>query len=293
MRPPRLSPGLALLTFALAPPAHAQPDAGARPAPDAGALIAFPGQYTPRPTGLKGTSEPKSCHRLTDLAEKVACFEHVAFDFGRTDRYAAANAALAPPRKREKRVVFFGDSITDNWSRAAFGGFFPGKPYVNRGIGGQTSAQMLIRFRADVIALKPRVVVILAGTNDVSANAGPITPEAIQNNLASLADLARANKIKVVLASLLPVCDDKKDGDGKPRLRTKDRPPETLRALNKWIAAFARKRRHVFLDYHKAMVDPRGLLRPELTDDGLHPNGAGYAIMKPLAERAIAAALRR
>jgi lysophospholipase L1-like esterase len=262
------------------------------PAPPDPPLIAFPGQYAPRAPEQKYSPSPKSCQRL-EPAERLACLQAVAFDFPTMSRYAAANAALAPPRPGERRVVFMGDSITDNWSKTSFGGFFPGKPYVNRGIGAQTTGQMLIRFRADVIALKPRVVVILAGTNDVSGNAGPVAPEAIQDNLASMAELARVAGIKVVLASLLPVTDAKVDASGKPIQRTTDRPPETLRALNGWIARYARKHGHVFLDYFTAMIDERGALKAELTGDGLHPNAAGYTIMAPLAEKAIAAALRR
>ena len=135
----------------------------------------------------------------------------MASDFAGFYRYAAANAALAAPKPGEERVVFYGDSITDNWSKPEYGGFFPGRPYVNRGIGGQTTAQMLLRFRADVLALQPRVVVILAGTNDVAGNAGPVTTAQIQDNLATLSELAKLHGVRVVLASLLPVSDDKKD----------------------------------------------------------------------------------
>jgi lysophospholipase L1-like esterase len=237
-------------------------------------------------------SNPKPCRTVKELTARVACFEHTSFNWPGLARYDAANKALAPAGPKESRVVFLGDSITDNWSKPGYGGFFPGRPYVNRGIGGQTSGQMLVRFRADVLAHKPRVVVILAGTNDVSGNVGPQPPGTIENNLSSMADLARVSGVKVVLASLLPVSDDKRDEGGRPRLRTGDRPPETLRALNAWIAQYARKNRHIFLDYHAALVTPEGALRPELNDDGLHPNAAGYAVMAPLAEKAIAAALR-
>jgi lysophospholipase L1-like esterase len=136
-------------------------------------------------------------------------------------------------------------------------------------------------------------VVILAGTNDLAGNAGPVAPEAIQANLASLADLARASGIRVVLASLLPVSDDKQTPQGQPLVRTQDRPPEAIRALNAWIADHARRHRHGFLDYHAALADERGLLRSQLNDDGLHPNAAGYAVMAPLAEKAIARVLGR
>jgi lysophospholipase L1-like esterase len=260
-------------------------------APAAEIPIAFPGQYAPWPPGYKFSAQPKSCRGITDLVERAACLDHIAFDWPSLERYAAANLALGTAKPAEKRVVFLGDSITDNWSKPVAGGFFRGKPYVNRGIGGQTTGQMLVRFRPDVIALAPKVVVILAGTNDLSGNAGPSTPEAIEDNLASMAELAQANGIHVVLASLLPIRDDKLDGNGKPRVRSKERPPDVIRALNRWIGEYARKHHHGYLDYHASMVDARGFLRAELTEDGLHPNAAGYAIMAPLAERAIAAAL--
>jgi lysophospholipase L1-like esterase len=217
----------------------------------------------------------------------------VAFAWPGFERYAAANKELAPPQPRQRRVVFFGDSITDNWNRPTFGGFFPGKPYINRGIGGQTAGQMLVRFRSDVVAARPRAVVILAGTNDVSGNAGPLPQDVIQGHLASIAELAKAAGIRVVLASLLPARDGKLDASGKPRVWSKDRPKETLLELNRWIADYARKNRHVFLDYHTAVADAEGALKDGLTYDGLHPNAAGYAVMAPLAEAAITRAIGR
>jgi TonB family protein len=254
--------------------------------------IAFPGQYAPSPPEWKHPVWPSGCRRFQG-EEKAACLEFVAFDYGRLSRYAAANAALSPPRPGEARVVFFGDSITDNWSKEGYGGFFPGKPYLNRGIGGQSTSQMLLRFRADVIGPKPRVVVILAGTNDVAGNSGPVALEVIKQNLTSMAELARLHGVRVVLASLLPVSDDKRDGKGVPLLRTKDRPPESLRSLNTWMAEYARANGHVYLDYFSAMADAGGAFKPELNDDGLHPNAAGYAVMAPRAEKAIAQAVAR
>jgi lysophospholipase L1-like esterase len=216
----------------------------------------------------------------------------VATDFGRLARYAEANKALALARPGEPRVVFLGDSITDNWSKAGYGGFFPGRPYVNRGIGSQTTSQMLLRFRSDVLDLEPKAVVILAGTNDVAGNAGPVSDEVIEKNLATMAELAKLHGIKVVLSSILPVSDDKRDRSGRPLQRTTGRPAERLRALNTWMAEYARRNGHVYLDYFPAVAGARQLLKPELNDDGLHPNAAGYAVMAPLAERAIAEALR-
>lgn len=212
-------------------------------------------------------------------------------DWPNLARYDKDNKSVAPPAKNEQRVVFMGDSITDSWDNPA-NGFFPGKPYINRGISGQTTPQMLIRFRRDVIELKPKVVVILAGTNDLAGNTGPTTLEAIEDNLKSMAELATANSIRVVFASLLPVSDHELR-DGKPLVQTVRRPPEKILALNNWMHGYARANRHGYLDYFSAMVDENGFLKDELSDDGLHPNVQGYAVMAPLAEAAIATSLKR
>lgn len=213
-------------------------------------------------------------------------------DWPNLARYSEANKQVAPPEKNEQRVVFMGDSITDSWDDPVYGGFFPGKPYINRGISGQTTPQMLIRFRPDVLALKPKVVVILAGTNDIAGNTGPMTLEMIEDNLRSMADLAKANGIRVVFASVLPVSDYELR-DGKPITQTVRRPPEKILALNKWLQVFAKQHGHVYLDYFSATVDDKGFLKNELSDDGLHPNAEGYKVMAPLAEAAIAASLKR
>lgn len=284
-----IAPALATAQAPAAAPAQAPaPVPAAAPAPQ----VAFPGQYAPKPSDWKYPVWPSGCARFQG-SEHSECLESVASDFGNLKRYAAANAALAPPKPGERRVVFFGDSITDGWSNPANGGFFPGRPYVNRGIGGQTTSQMLLRFRPDVIELQPKAIVILAGTNDVAGNSGKTTPETIQANLSDLAELAGAHGIRVVLASILPISDDKRDTQGAPVNRSRDRPPETLRSLNGWLAEYTRKNGHVYLDYASPMTDARGMLRPELTEDGLHPNAAGYAIMAPLAEKAIEQALSR
>ena len=207
-------------------------------------------------------------------------------------RYRDDNAKVAPPAKNEQRVVFMGDSITDLWDSPSNGGFFPGKPYVNRGISGQTTPQMLIRFRRDVIELKPKVVVILAGTNDLAGNTGPTTLDAIQDNLTSMAELATAHGIRVVFASLLPV-SDYEIRDGKPIVQTVRRPPDQILALNRWLKEYAATHHHGFLDYFSAMADAKGFLKDELSDDGLHPNLQGYAMMSPLAQAAIEANLKR
>ena len=207
-------------------------------------------------------------------------------------RYREDNNKTPAPAKNEQRVVFMGDSITDSWDDPKYGGFFPGKPYINRGISGQTTPQMLIRFRRDVIEHKPKAVVILAGTNDIAGNTGPTTLEAIEDNLSSMAELASAHGIRVVFASVLPVSDYEMR-DGKPIVQTVRRPPDKILALNKWIKDYAATHHYAYLDYFTAMVDDKGFLKDELSDDGLHPNTQGYVVMAPLAEAAIAASLRR
>ena len=208
-------------------------------------------------------------------------------DFGNTKRYMAENATVKPPAAGEQRVVLMGDSITDNLHNTQrFGPFFPGKPYFNRGIGGQVTGQMLLRFYQDVIALRPKAVVIFGGTNDIGGNIGPVPLEAIENNLASMADMAVANGIKVIMASLTPVCDL----PGKSAM-TPGRPPEQIVALNRWIKQFADSHKMVFLDYFTATADDKGLFRGDLTEDGLHHTAKGYEIMNPLLEKAVAQAL--
>ncbi len=219
------------------------------------------------------------------LVAKLNRDEKILKDWPNLGRYAQANLDLAPPKPGEDRVVFLGDSITDNWGRR-YGKFFPGKPFVNRGIGGQTTPQMLLRFRADVIALRPKAVVILAGTNDIAGNTGPATLEQIEDNLESMSELAHLHHIAVVLASLTPVCDYIKP-------QTQRRPPDEIIRLNRWIKDYAERTGAVYLDYYTALLDDQGFLRQKLTIDGLHPNDAGYAVMEPLALNAIAQALAR
>jgi lysophospholipase L1-like esterase len=205
-----------------------------------------------------------------------------AADFANYARYQADNARLAPPAAGERRVVFMGNSITQAWA-PFFATMFPGKPYIGRGISGQTTPQMLLRFRADVIALKPAVVVILAGTNDIAGNTGPSTLEMIEDNLASMADLARANNIRVVLCSVLPVFDYR----WKPGLE----PAPKIVALNAWIRQYAATHGDVYVDFHTPMADERQGLRADLGSDGVHPNEAGYRLMAPLVEAGISKAL--
>lgn len=207
-----------------------------------------------------------------------------AQDWPNFNRFRAENEKLGLPASGEKRIVFMGNSITEGWGRIC-PEFFSGKPYVNRGISGQTTPQMLVRFRADVIKLKPAVVVILAGTNDIAGNTGPSTLEMIADNLMSMAELAKANGVKVVLSSVLPVFDY----PWKPGLQ----PAEKIVALNAMIKNYADKNKMVYLDYYSAMVDERKGLKAEYSPDGVHPNVAGYKIMAPLAEKAIAKALKQ
>ena len=231
---------------------------------------------------------PDPCADLKTRAERA---ETRLKDWPQLARYHDENTKVGMPAKDDRRVVFMGDSITDSWDSPNMGGFFPGKPYVNRGISGQTTPQMLIRFRPDVIDLKPKVVVILAGTNDLAGNTGPATLEAIEANLISMAELARANGIRVVFASLLPVSDYELR-DGKPIIQTVRRSPEKILMLNNWMKEYAAKNRLIYLDYFAAMVDARGFLKDELSNDGLHPNIEGYKVMNPLAEAAIQASLK-
>jgi len=205
-------------------------------------------------------------------------------DFGQLARYRQADAALAPPAAGEKRVIFVGDSITDYWKLPDY---FPGKAYINRGIDGQTTPQMLVRFRQDVIDLHPKVVVMLAGTNDIAGVTGRTSNEDIESNYASMAELARAHGIRMVFASVLPVHNYTHDAEESFALR----PRERILALNKWLKDYCAKNRLVYLDYFSALVDERGMLTRTLSDDGLHPNDAGYKIMAPLAEKTIQKAL--
>ncbi|HEY7354475.1 MAG TPA: SGNH/GDSL hydrolase family protein [Terriglobales bacterium] len=201
-------------------------------------------------------------------------------DYGQLARYREANAALKPPATNEKRVVFFGDSITDIWKLDES---FPGKPYINRGIGGQTTSQMLVRFRQDVIDLQPKAVVILAGTNDIAGNSGPISNEDIEANLSDFAELARAHGVQVIFSSILPVYNYTPESKDFFAQRPRDR----ILALNGWLKSYCDKNHLFYLDYFDAMVDDKGMLKRELANDGLHPNKAGFAVMAPMAEKAI------
>lgn len=241
------------------------------------ALTAF-GQ-TPSPTPLDANAEKQRADRLQLRLN----------DFANLARYSKANEDVKPPTKGENRVVFLGDSITDSWKLAEY---FPNQPYINRGISGQTTMQMLIRMQPDVVAHKPKVMVLLAGTNDIAANTGPATNEFIQGNIASIVDIARANGINVVLASILPVSDYNKRTNGEMIIRTEQRQPARILALNNWIKNYCQQKGLIYLDYFSATVDEKGFLKAELANDGLHPNAEGYKIMQKLAAEAIAKALK-
>jgi lysophospholipase L1-like esterase len=205
-------------------------------------------------------------------------------DFPWLAKFKEADLKLAPPAAGENRVVFMGDSITEGWHFDGPDGSFTGKPYINRGISGQTTPQMLVRFRQDVIALQPRVVVILAGINDIAGNTGPMTLEQTEDNLASMAELAAAHHIRVVMCSVLPAFDFL----WKPGMT----PASKVVALNAWIKANAAENGHVYVDFHAAMKDSRDGLPAALSQDGVHPLPAGYAVMAPLVEAGIEQALK-
>ena len=225
---------------------------------------------------------PIKADSLTDYQRSVEVRQRN--DWANLTRYRDANAALGAPAPGETRVVFMGNSITDAWAKS-FPTMFPGKPYVGRGISGQTTPQMLVRFRQDVIALRPKVVVILAGINDIAGNTGPSTQAMIADNLMSMTEIAKANGIRVVLSSVLPAYDF-------PWRRGIGPAPKVV-ALNTWMKCYAAQAGVVYLDYYAKMVDARGGLSPEMASDGVHPTEAGYRIMAPLAEAAIQEALRR
>lgn len=217
-----------------------------------------------------------------DTAKQIATMQEKLNDWPQLGRYRDANAVLPPASPSEKRVVFYGDSITDAWAKKPEQ-FFPGKPYVGRGISGQTTPQMLVRFQQDVVHLKPAVVVILAGTNDIAGNTGPSTPEMIVDNFESMVEIAKANNIKVVISSILPA--------DHYSWRPEVQPAEQIRKMNERLKALSQHDGLVYLDYYSAMANAKGGLDPDLAKDGVHPTPKGYAMMSPLAEKAIAEAL--
>jgi lysophospholipase L1-like esterase len=219
-----------------------------------------------------------------DTAKQIAAMQVKLDDWPQLGRYRAENAALAPTAPGEERVVFYGDSITDGWGRGpGMGDFFPGKPYVNRGISGQTTPQMLVRFRQDVIDLHPAAVLILAGVNDVAGNTGLMTPEMTEDNFRSMVELAKANGIRVIIASILPAAEF----PWRPGVH----PAAKIQALNVWLQGYCADHSLIYLDYYSAMADANGGMKPGLSFEGVHPNANGYAVMTPLAQAAIDKAL--
>jgi lysophospholipase L1-like esterase len=223
---------------------------------------------------------------LTSLLLEAAsgAQDRLRSDWAGLTRYGSENTEIPPPAPGEERVVFLGDEITEFWGRGE-AKFFPGKPYWNRGIAGQTTPQMLVRFRQDVISLRPKVVVIQGGANDLAGLTGPATPAMIAENVMSMTDLAKAHGIRVVLASLTPVCDC-------TTLQTLRRPPGKILGLNRWLQDYAAESGFTYLDYYSALAEGRAL-KKEFTLDGFLLNVAAYQVMAPLAERAIARAQGR
>lgn len=242
--------------------------------------------------GVTVRAQIKDANTVNCQEEKTknARYEAQFKDWANLNRYHEANQKIISSAENETRVVFMGDSITDGWNLAQY---FPAKPYINRGIGGQTTPQMLLRFRADVIDLQPRVVVILAGTNDISGNTGPMTLEDTARNIVSMVELAKANNIRVVLSSVLPVNDRVKNKEGVLMMQTKNRPNERITAMNDWLKKYAAQSDSIYLDYYSATVETDGTLKNGISYDGLHPNADGYKIMQSLAEKAIGQALKK
>jgi lysophospholipase L1-like esterase len=227
----------------------------------------------------------KTLFKLTAIAAMLfSSLFSQAQDWANLKRYQDENAKLGTPAAGGNRVVFMGNSITEGWKNSS-PEFFSSNPYICRGISGQTTPQMLIRFHQDVVALKPKVVVLLCGINDIAGNTGPSTLEMIQDNIAAMTEIAKANKIRVVLSSVLPAFAF----PWKPGIE----PAEKVIALNKWIKSYADENKYTYVDYFNAMKDERNGLPKNLAEDGIHPTKAGYAIMEPLVQAAIAKALKQ
>lgn len=218
----------------------------------------------------------------TQMEEALEAYRRTLLDWGGLTQYGSQDAELRV-RHVQPEVVFLGDEITEDWGKGK-AKFFPGKPYLNRGITRQVAAQMLVRFRQDVINLKPKVVVIEAGTNDLGRVMGPSSEDTMGQSIKSMVELAKLHDIRVVLASVTPICNCS-DPEATAR-----RPPGKIIGLNGWLKDYAKESGSIYLDYYSALVQGR-TMRPDLTVDGLVPNDAGYERMAPLAEKAIAEAL--
>lgn len=273
---------LSVLFCAAITASQAVPALGQAPEP-APAPAQAPAPAAQSPAPAEQTPAPAAGEELEKVKMALFRAQRTLVDWANLGRYKGDNEALLGAPGDPNRVVFMGDSITDMWGKT-LGKSFPGKPYVDRGISGQTTPQMLIRFRPDVINLKPKAVLILAGTNDLAGNTGPMTVEETEGNLQSMAELGKAAGLKVLLASLTPVSD-------VYHKMTDRRPPDKIIALNQWIQAYCAKNGLVYVDYYSAMLDDQKALKKDLTDDGLHPNAAGYDVMGPIAAKAIAQAI--
>lgn len=239
---------------------------------------------TATPAADAATAAEKPATVLTPA--EIATMQGKLNDWPQLNRYRKENAALAAPAKDEHRVVFYGDSITDAWGRRPHSTvFFPGKPYVNRGISGQTTPQMLVRFQQDVVALRPEAVLLLGGTNDIAGNTGPSTLEMTADNVRSMAQIAKANHIRFIVCSVLPASVYK----WRPGVK----PAEPIRAMNAWLKQFAAQNNLVYVDYYSALTDAEGGMKEGTSLDGVHPTAEGYAIMAPLAEAGIAQAMKK
>ncbi len=253
--------------------------------------VAFSQAPAPAPPTAPAPKSPEQLAFDNLTPYQKSNLERTYFDWAFFAKYRDANKVLPPPAPGESRVVFLGDSITEGWGQSGATPlpnrpeFFPGKPYVNRGISGQTTPQMLVRFRPDVVNLKPKVVVILAGINDIAENTGKTTLEAIEDNFASMSEIARAKGIRVVICSVLPASDFR----WHPGLE----PAPKVKALNAWLKDYAAKNNLVYVDYYTPMANAEGGLKADLGSDGVHPNKTGYEIMAPLAEVGIAESLKK
>ncbi|HZY64087.1 MAG TPA: SGNH/GDSL hydrolase family protein [Edaphobacter sp.] len=229
-------------------------------------------------SGPAQTTSPAS----TATPQQIAAMRAKLADWPQLSHYQAANAALPAPAAGEQRVVFYGASVAEFWATRG-APFFPGKPYIDRGIGGQTSAQMLVRFRQDVIDLHPAVVVILEGTNDVAGNTGPMTPKMSEDNWRSMVELAKANNIRVVLTSITPSTHF----PWRPEMH----PAEAIRQRNAWLKQYSASHDLVYVDFYPVLANAEGGMKPDLTVDGVHPNKKGYDAMAPLVQAGIDQAL--
>ncbi len=273
--------GLMLSAVLLAPHAQGQTPAAITITPMAQAQVQAPGSASMAPAARPAA--PKSPAASWQAQHEQQLLQ----DFPWLERFRAMNAALPAPAAQETRIVFLGDSITENWQHdgVPFVPTLPGQPWVriNRGISGQTTPQMVLRFYPDVLQLQPSVVVLMAGTNDIAGNTGPMTLQDSENNLAAMADMARAHHLRMVLCSVLPAADF-------PWHRGLQ-PAEKIRSLNAWIQSYAASHGIVYVDFWTAMATPEGGLPANISLDGVHPNHAGYAIMNPLVDVGIRKAL--